>query len=240
MTGIEKRNMVVKEVLTPVLKQAGFKKSGLSWWMELEDCYLIIRMRNCHFNRGDTGINFEFQLSASAKKDMKGKTKDQWIYNQLTSIEEYYFLPQFGFSNPFRKGLAGYTIDGNQNYKPLDMPVENIMKQIKLDFETYIVPELLKVHCLDDWNKLKAAKMNRREEKEIRLLLYFSQAHSLSCSPSNRPLLAEYQNSLHLSNDDIRKNMSLLEIIAGHSRRPELLDRSRNYVPVSTCGDKSE
>lgn len=46
MTGIEKRNMVVKEVITPVLKQAGFKKSGLSWWMELEDCYLIIRMRN--------------------------------------------------------------------------------------------------------------------------------------------------------------------------------------------------
>lgn len=81
MTGVEKRNMVVKEVLTPVLKQAGFKKSGLSWWIELEDCYLIIRMRNCRFNRGDTGINFEFQLSASAKKDMKGKPKDQWIYN---------------------------------------------------------------------------------------------------------------------------------------------------------------
>lgn len=30
MTGVEKRNMVVKEVITPVLKQAGFKKSGLS------------------------------------------------------------------------------------------------------------------------------------------------------------------------------------------------------------------
>lgn len=118
------------------------------------------------------------------------------------------------------------------------MPVESIMKQIKLDFETYIVPELLKVHCLDDWNKLKAAKMKRREE--IRLLLYFSQAHSLSCSPSNRPLLAEYQNSLHLSNDDIRENINLLEVIAEHSRLPVLLDRFRNYVPVSTCGDKVE
>lgn len=85
MTGIEKRNMVVTEVITPVLKQAGFKKSGLSWWMELEDSCLIIRMRNSRFNRGDTGINFDFQLSASAKKDMQGKPKDQWIYNQFTS-----------------------------------------------------------------------------------------------------------------------------------------------------------
>lgn len=120
------------------------------------------------------------------------------------------------------------------------MPVESVMKQIQLDFEAYIVPELLKVHCLDDWNKLKAAKMKRREEKEIRLLLYFSQAHSLSCSPSNRLLLDEYQNSFQLSNHDIRENMSLLEVIAGHSRRPELLDRSRNYVLASICGDKAE
>lgn len=240
MTGIEKRNMVVKEVLTPVLKQAGFKKSGFSWWKELEDDYLFIRMKNCRFNGGDIGITFNFQLSASAKKDMKRKPKDQWISNQLTAIGEYYFLPQFGYSNPFREGLLGYTIDGYRNYKPLDMPVESIMKQIQLDFETYIVPELLKVHCLDDWNKLKEAKMNRREEKEIRLLLYFSVAHGLSCSPSNHSLLAEHQKSLNLSNDDIRENMSLLEVIAEHSRLPELLDRSRNYVLASTCGDKAE
>lgn len=240
MTGIEKRNMVLKEVITPTLKQAGFKKSGLNWWMELEDCYLIIHMQNCRFNGSATGINFEFQFSATAKNDMKGKPKDQWIYNQSTSIEEYYFLPQFGLTNPFRQGLTGYTIDGYKNYKPLDMPVKSIMKQIQLDFDTYIIPELLEVHTLVDWNNLKTAKMNRREEKEIRLLLYFSQAHRLSCSPSNRSLLIEYQNSLNLSNDDIQENMSLLKVIAEHSRLPELLDKSWNYVLISTCEGESE
>lgn len=240
MTGIEKRDMVLKEVITPTLRRAGFKKSGLNWWMELEDCYLIIRMRNCRYNGSATGINFNFHFSVSAKENMKGKLTEQWIYNQLTAIEEYYFLPQFGLLHPFRQNLAGYTIDGYKNYEPQDMPIEGIMKQVQLDWETYIIPELLNVHTLDDWNNLKTAKINRRAEKEIRLLLYFHQAHHLSCSPSNRSLLREYQKALNLSNKDIQENMGLLKEIAEYSCLPKLLDKSWDYVLVSTAGDGAE
>lgn len=36
----EKRDMVVKEILKPMFKNAGFKCKGMNWWKELEDGYL--------------------------------------------------------------------------------------------------------------------------------------------------------------------------------------------------------
>lgn len=235
MTALEKRNIILKQVITPLLKHAGFKKSGLNWWLELKDCYLIIRMRNSRFNGVATGFNFEFQFSATLKDELKGKITEQWIYNQGTSIEEYYFLPHFGILNPFKDGLMGYTIDGYKNYEPQDLPVEGFLKQIQLDFQTYIIPKLLEVHTFDDWNELKTTLMNRREEKEIRLLLYFSNAHHLSCSPSNQAHLTELQKLFCLSNADIRENMDLLKAIAEQSRLPKL--DSWNYVCDSISDD---
>lgn len=37
-------------------------------------------------------------------------------------------------------------IDGYRNYLPLDMPVENIMKQVRIDFEDYVLPEINRIH----------------------------------------------------------------------------------------------
>ena len=39
MKAVEKRNLLVKELLAPMLKEAGFHKKGMNWWKELEDGY---------------------------------------------------------------------------------------------------------------------------------------------------------------------------------------------------------
>lgn len=50
MKAIEKRDLLVKGVLKPLLKEAGFKTKKSIWWKELEDGYLFMYMKNSQFN----------------------------------------------------------------------------------------------------------------------------------------------------------------------------------------------
>lgn len=110
--------------------------------------------------------------------------------------------------------------------------MKHILEHIQYDMNTYIIPELLKVDTLDEWNALKEVKKKRGEDKEIRLLLYFNQAHMLSCSKANLPNLLEFQKTMNLSNEDIRANIDLLKYIAEKSPWPQI--DSRNYVLNTT------
>lgn len=234
MTSMEKRDIIVKETLTPLFKGAGFKKSGRTWWTEREDCFLIVYMKNSRYNNQETGVWFSFQISASAKEEIRGKISEQWIGNQLTCIEEAYFLPHCGFLHPYRNGLSGYVIDGKRNDQPLDLPVEAIAERIRLDFKDYILPELVPVQTLEAWNALKERLQNRFYEKEIRLLRYFEMAHSLSCSDYNRPVLLHHQKSLELTDQDIYDHMDLARTVAENSRFSGL--DSETYILETLAG----
>lgn len=154
MKAVEKRDVLVKEVIKPLLKSAGFKSKRLSWWKELEDGYIFIYMKNSQFNSQMTGCNFSFHFSASHKDDIRDKIENQWIYNQAESIGENAFLPHLGLLSPNRSGF-GYTIDGYQNYQPKDTPVEEIIAQIKNDFEVYIMPRVTQIQTVAEFKEMK-------------------------------------------------------------------------------------
>ena len=93
-----------------------------------------------------TGVSFRFHISAVKKDEIRDKLSNQWIYNQTCDLRQFAFLPYCGMLSPYYSGDM-YTIDGYKNYLPSDAPVEEICRQIGVDFEKYILPEHCKVQC---------------------------------------------------------------------------------------------
>lgn len=220
MRAVEKRDLLVKEVLKPLLKEAGFKTKKLNWWKELEDGYLFMTMKNSIFNSQETGCDFCFQFSASYKGDIRDKIENQWIYNQSDCIEERAFLPHMGYLSPNRDGL-GYRIDGYRNYQPVDVPVEEIIMQIKMDFEKYIMPYIMKIQRVSDFAVLKGTLQKSHATKENRLLRYYSVMQMLCCDEGNLQHALQVHKECSLTTEDIRSHYDWLGIIRNNSMFPD-------------------
>lgn len=227
MKAVEKRDLLVKEVLKPMLKEAGFKTKRTEWWKELEDGYLFIHMKNSHFNGEVTGCGFRFQISASYRDDVRDKLEKQWINNQRKCIKEDAFLPYLGQLSPNRDSL-GYRIDGYRNYKPADVPAEEILTQIRDDFESYIMPQIMQIKCVDDFDKIRTELRKKYDTKEDKLLRYYSAMHTMSCSDDNLPFAVQMQKQFELTAEDIRAHYDWLAIIAKNSEFPDV--DARPYI----------
>jgi len=219
---IQKRDLLVKEILKPMLKQAGFKTKKLNWWKELEDGYLFITMKNSIFNSPETGCSFCFQFSASYKGDIREKLENQWIYNQSDCIEEPEFLPYMGYLAPNRDGLRGYQIDGYRNGQPLDIPIEEIFVRVKEDFEIHILPHLTQIQCVRDFYNLKEMLRERQDTKENNLLNFYSMMHLLCCDEVNLQHAVQIYEGCLLPPEYIRSHYDWLDVIAHNSAFPQL------------------
>lgn len=210
----EKRNVVMKQVIKPLLKKYGFSVSGSDWHREMDDFYIIIHMTNSQYNSISGGACFGFQISAVKKEELKGELSKQWLYTQLTALNQFSFLPYLGMLSPYYFGTM-YKIDGYQNYLPSDTPIEDICRQIEEDFGTYILPELSAIESYEDFLTLRLQKLKRNEEKEIRLLRYYYEAQRsvLEHSGSGYRLLVSLYKELNLSPEDIASHLEWLDII---------------------------
>jgi len=223
----EKRNVVVREVLKPMMKKSGFKCKRMDWWKELDDGFLFIHMKNSRFNSGATGNRFCFQFSASYKDDIADKIENQWICNQMSCIEEAVFLPYCGYLVPNRSAF-GYKIDGYKSFLPSDIPVEEIKAQIQEDFDLYILPEIENIKTVCEFEALAEKKRERCNEKEVKLLRFFSLMHTSCCTDSNIEIAIRTLEQFELSEEDIRAHYDWLGIIAKNSSLPHL--DARNFI----------
>ena len=218
MKPTEKRDILVKQMLKPLLKHRGFQSSGYSWWKELEDGWLFIYMKNSRWNGVATGAAFEFQISVSGKDNIRDKLSDQWMYNRVCLSQDD-FLPYRGMLDP-RKDTMGYKIDGYRNYLPQDEPLEEIIEQVRGDFEGHILPALEQLRTKADWEVLYRERRDAGDTAENRLLRYYSVAHMLSCSESNIPVLIQNQHDFALTPEEIMSHFDWLEIIRQNSSLP--------------------
>lgn len=210
----EKRNIVVKQVIKPLLKKHGFSVSGLDWHRETKDGYLIIHMMNSSYNSIASGASFRFHISAAKKEEIADKLSNQWAYNQTCDLNQFAFLPYCGMLSPIYAGTM-YQIDGYKNYLPSDTPIENICRQIEEDFGTYILPKLCPVNSYEDFAALRAAKLKRYDEKEIRLLQYYyaAQSSAMEYSGSGFLHLVHLRKELELNPEDIASHLEWLDIV---------------------------
>ena len=155
----EKRDILVKKVIKPLLKKYGFSTAGRDWRRDIGDTYIIIHMMSSQFNGSVNGVSFRFHISASPKDAIRDKLSDQWIYNQNCQLMQFDFLPYCGMLSPYYRGDS-YRIDGYKNYLPTDMPIADICKQIDEDFDKYILPELCAIGSYEEFLELRAKNWN--------------------------------------------------------------------------------
>lgn len=86
----------------------------------------------------------------------------------------------------------------------------------------YLLPQLEKVHRMADWDLLYQEKQAYYSEKGIRLLRYYTSAHSMACSMENMPVLLQLQKDLDLTQEDILSHFDWLSIIQKNSWHPYL------------------
>lgn len=214
---IEKRDIVVKQVIKPLLKKYGFSTAGLNWHREIDDSYIIIHMMNSQFNSILAGARFRFHISASKKDEIRNKLSEQWIYNQEYELQQFDFLPYCGMLSPFYSP-AMYQIDGYKNFLPTDTPVEDICRQMGEDFEKYILPELCAIKSYEEFLELRAQKLERYKEKEVRLLQFYHAVQGFStCTGRNIGELVKFRKELELNAEDIASHLEWLDICRENS-----------------------
>lgn len=211
---VEKRNIVVKQVIKPLLKTFGFSSGGLDWRREIDDSYLIIHMMNSQFNSIATGVSFRFHISASKKDTIKNHVSNQWAYNQGCDLNQFSFLPYCGMFSQYYSGSM-YCIDGYKNYLASNSPIEDICRQLGEDFGKYILPELCEIKTYEDFLDLRVQKLKRYDEKEIRLLQYFYavQSSAMEMSGKARDNLISLREKLELNVEDIAAHIKWLDVI---------------------------
>lgn len=209
----EKRDVIVKQVIKPLLKEYGFTTSGLDWRRKENDMYLIIHMMNSQWNSISCGASFRFHISAVEKGAIRDKLSNQWVYNQACDLKHLDFLPYCGMLSPLYSG-GMYQIDGYKNFLPSDTPVEQISRQIEEDFSKYILPQLAEIKSYEEFQDLRIQKLKRYEDKEIRLIKYYYMAQGCTSILAGDPYqkLVNYRKKNGINREDVMEHLEWLDV----------------------------
>ena len=213
MTSKEKKTVLIKEVITPAFKEAGYSTLGQTYYRVQGECCMLVNLQSSRFNSVVTGYTFWFHINACPKDTTKEWIK-QWNATASSDVHEYLLLPDCGYLHPYHNSL-GYQIDGYKNYAPQDMDIEDMKQRLGSDFRDYILPQLDEIRTLSVWETKKKEWAERVETPRVRLLRYFSSAQMQADIPESIPTLQSSQQLIGVSSEEIRKNRELyLEIKA--------------------------
>lgn len=219
MTSREKKAILIKEVITPTFKEAGFSVIGQTYYRGQGECCIAVNLQSSQFNSVVTGYTFWFHIEAFPKETSREELKI-WNASASSSVHEDVFLPDDGMLHPYRDP-RGYRIDGYKNYKPQDMDIEDLKKRIGSDFRDVILPQLYEIQSLDDWNKKKAEWEKHWELPRNRLLRYFGSAQMLAVVPETVQNLRDTQRHFGLSSETIRGQEALYQEVRAYSEWPD-------------------
>lgn len=219
MTSKEKKSIILKEVITPAFKQAGYRTIGQTYYCVQGDCCIAVKIQSSHFNSDATGYTFWFHIHAFPKETSK-ETLKEWNAWGSSDVHESLLLPDCGHLHPYRSPL-GYQIDGYKNYAPQDMDVEDIKKRIGSDLHDVILPQLAEIKSLDDWKTRKEEWMERGNSQRVLLLNYFGSAQMSATVPEMAIKLRDTQRRFGLSSEMIRENEALYQEIRALSAWPD-------------------
>ena len=208
MTSKEKKDIVVKEVIIEGLKAAGYRGSGLTYYIEKEDFHLAINIQSSRFNSVITGYNFRLNINTITKDISIKELKYQC--SNFSGIQEYLLLPDCGMLHPYHD-ILGYRIDGYKDYKPQDMDIENIKMRIRDDLQQEILPKLACVNTFSDWEGKKEEWEKQFDTPRVSLIRYYSSAQMSAVVQEFSLRLQMIQKSMGITNDEIRENEDLYQ-----------------------------
>jgi len=218
MTSKEKKDIVLREVVKPELKRAGYRTKGNNYISMQNGCCIAICISSSRFNSNSMGFAFGFDIFF-LQGDYSEERLKNWNDSSRDAIREFLLLPDCGFLHPYHKPL-GYTIDGYKDYKPQDMDVEDIKNRIGDDLRRYILPELAEIKCYEDWERRRQEWDERANSKRVCLLRFFNHAHNYNQIQSNAPHLLDIRQKNRITAQEIKENYPLYQQIRELSALP--------------------
>ena len=209
MTEKEKRNKIVKEVIKPLIKSAGYKCSGTTFYRECHECYVIIYLQSSQFNNEESGFSFWFNIGVLDKKEVVDINDVKRSYGGNSPTREDTFLPDNGLLNPYRSN--GYSIGGMKNGQRIVTDYDDAATRISNDISQYILSRLDLVQNLEDWDRLMEDLYELNNNKRNHLLSFFYGASMLACSLSNKKFLVGFIDDGRITKQEVLENMDLLQ-----------------------------
>lgn len=157
MTSKEKKDYLLKEVIKPQFKNAGYQVAGINFYSMRYDCCLAVRIHSSQFNSASNGFGFWFKITTFPKDVSKEILKGEFLGEVFTERE---LLPDCGYLHPYRD-TRGYLFAPYKNGSPQDMDLEDIRKHINDDLCQYILPQLEAIKTFDDWERQKEEGMRK-------------------------------------------------------------------------------
>lgn len=218
MTSKEKKDYLLKEVIKPQLKSAGYQMAGQNYYSVRDDCCLAIRIHSSRFNSTATGFGFWFLITTFPKDVSKETLKGEFFGEVFTERE---MLPDCGYLHPYRDA-RGYQIDAYKNGSPQDMDLEDIKKRISDDLCQYILPQLEAIKSFDDWERQKEEGAKKFNSQRVKLLRYFSSAQTQYLDFDERSFhaLMLSRKAIEISAEEIKENKLLYEQVKAFSDSP--------------------
>lgn len=200
----EKRKQIVRQVIKPLLKEAGFRTKGNRWKRELEDGWLLIHLINGSYG-SDFECEFELRFGAYTMEEI-GKNDPDKFWVGKKSLTQGEFLPYRAAFTPFSDHQRFYiqNVHDNKYGGFIDIPAENYMDQLQKDLETYVLPQLAQIKRVADWDTLwqknwDRTHNDRKQIQELERIMYYTRANHRS--PAEE--LREQQERAGLSGEDI-------------------------------------
>lgn len=220
MTSKEKKEIILKEIVAPAFKEAGYRTIGQTYYRVQGECCLTVKTQSSRFNSAATGYTFWFHIKALPKETTREKIKE-WNSYGTSSIHEDSLLPDCGYLHPYHNPM-GYQIDGYKNYVPQDMDIEDLKNRIGSDLREVILPQLDGIRSLDDWEKRKEEWTERNwNSPRILLLRYFGSAQMCAVVPETILNLKDTQRRFGLSSEMIREQEALYQQVRAYSSWPD-------------------
>ncbi|HTE01826.1 MAG TPA: DUF4304 domain-containing protein [Mucilaginibacter sp.] len=141
ITAKEKQSMLIKTYLKPVFKQYGYLTKNQTWWRDQGDFFLIINLQNFSWNT-ENDVTFCFNIGIGLKNEMKDISKEPTHFDLTIPIREDSYLSDSRTPSLYRS-KTGYVISTHTN-------IDEFIKEIKLDFETEILPKLDKLKTINN------------------------------------------------------------------------------------------
>ncbi|WP_167957991.1 DUF4304 domain-containing protein [Anaerosporobacter faecicola] len=233
MTEKEKKNALIKEVIRPLLKSAGFKGTGTTFYSEREKCYIVINIQSSQFNLEALGYSFWYNIKRFDKSEIKDLNDvKKYRGGGFGVIHESFFLPNHGYFHPYHKP-AGYNIGGTKRYQPIITDYEDAKERLSNDLTQYILPRLQPVQKEEDWNTM-VHKMNEETDVEkIKMISFFFDLVGSANSRSNVSGRIRNMNSANITKEDVVKNMDLLPKVLEYQDTYDLtVEEIKSFIAI--------
>ena len=141
MKAIEILRKMNSEILTPLLKDAGFNNEGDIWWKSTEEFSLVLTLQNYWWSTDDK-IDFRINLGLMIPPIHKKSKKRPEITELAVCVSQDCYLPESIQFHKYKNSI-GYCIKNGDNTK-------EFLELIQRDFTDFIMPQLLKQETLEN------------------------------------------------------------------------------------------